>query len=262
RTNKELNNIIEKTSQAIRSESPDSRAVDKAADRVWARISDQLDGASSERASSIKEGSTVEQIRGCSDFQALIPDYLRGQLSDARALIFEDHTRECLLCRKALKEARTGVQVSAPAPQQNARKADISPTVWKWAVAAAVIIGLGLFAVFFSQRSTHTNGTVYATLTAMNGSVFRVAEASSNPVAAGERIQKGETVRTAKDGAAMVRLSDGSIIEMKERSELYVSEGTPGTTIHLQRGNIIIQAAKQRQRHLYVATDDCLVSVT
>src|SRR5262249_41483090 len=116
--------------------------------------------------------------------------------------------------------------------------------------------------VFFSQRSTHTNGTVYATLTAMNGSVFRVAEASSNPVAAGERIQKGETVRTAKDGAAMVRLSDGSIIEMKERSELYVSEWTPGTTIHLQRGNIIIQAAKQRQRHLYVATDDCLVSVT
>ena len=57
---------------------------------------------------------------------------------------------------------------------------------------------------------------------------------------------KGEKVRTAKDGRAVVRLGDGSLIEMKDRSELYLTKNGQGTTIHLNRGSIVVEAAKQK----------------
>jgi len=55
---------------------------------------------------------------------------------------------------------------------------------------------------------------------------------------------EGERVRTAKDARAVVQLSDGSAIEMKDRSELYLTKNGSGTTIHLSRGNIVVEAAK------------------
>src|SRR6185312_7537793 len=80
--------------------------------------------------------------------------------------------------------------------------------------------------------------------------------------ATGAAIAEGEEIRTAKGSTAMVRMTDGSRIEMGERAGLSLDAARKGNTIQLERGRIIVQAAKQRPRHLYVATRDALVTGT
>ena len=60
---------------------------------------------------------------------------------------------------------------------------------------------------------------------------------------------------------AVLALSDGSRIEMRSHTELSIERADDGMRIRLQRGGIIVNAAKQRTGHLYVHTKDVTVSV-
>ena len=255
RNHKELNSVLDRVTAGIRSEEIDSQVVESAATRVWARLS-------KENLIDLPVTKAVDEIHGCADFQALIPAYLRKELSDARTLLLEDHTRECIPCRKALKAARSGGAQSGLSTPQAVRPATRTVTqapVWKWAIAATLVIGLGLVAYTISRR---IGIEARATLQAANGTIFKVTDTESAALGVGEVIKSGERIRTAKDANAVVRLEDGSLVEMRERSEFSLSQNADGTTIHLNRGNVIVEAAKQRNGHLYVATDDALVSVT
>jgi hypothetical protein len=77
----------------------------------------------------------------------------------------------------------------------------------------------------------------------------------------GSAIGDGETVRTGPGSRAVLQLSDGSLVEMNERSELSLKASWSGRDVRLKRGDIIIQAAKQRRGHLRVQTRDSLASV-
>src|SRR6185295_14098123 len=121
--------------------------------------------------------------------------------------------------------------------------------------------GLGLLAVPFVQRFW-PYGQFDATVQAAEGQVYQIADTQTAAVATGAKLQQNEKVRTAKDGRAVVRLGDGSLIEMKDRSELYLTKAGKNTTIHLNRGNIVVEAAKQKDGQLFVETGDSLVSVT
>jgi hypothetical protein len=253
KSNNDFDSILDQATGEIRNEQVDAAVVNEAAERVWARLS----------AETTLQTATVPAttIGDCADFQSLIPAYLTGSLSEARSLLLVDHTHECIPCRKAMKGARS--RRMAPAAKGVAtRRFTIQPTILRWGIAAALVIGVGLVALPFIQRWAPLGGDLEATVQAAEGQVFEIADTESAPVAAGERLEKGDRIRTAKDAHAFVRLGDGSVIEMKERSEFFLTKNSFGTTIHLNRGAIVVEAAKQGKQHLFVDTGDSHVSVT
>src|SRR6266436_2680726 len=102
RKTKELNTLLNKAIVNIREEQVDAALTEGASDRVWERISTEGRPASIQQVAS-------EQIESCADFQSLMPAFTRNELSPARALLLQDHTPDCVPCRRAFKVARTGV---------------------------------------------------------------------------------------------------------------------------------------------------------
>ena len=78
---------------------------------------------------------------------------------------------------------------------------------------------------------------------------------------AGAAIGERESVRTGPGAHAVLRLADGSMVDVNERTELFVTAAWSGQAIHLQRGDIIVKAAKQRRGQLRVLTRDSIASV-
>jgi hypothetical protein len=128
-------------------------------------------------------------------------------------------------------------------------------------VAAAVVVGVGLstFGVIY-----YVNGPSgsRATVALINGTLYRLSDIGSVAVKAGDELPAGAEIRTAKDSSAVIRLRDGSMVEMRERTGFSVAESGRDLTVNLGLGNIIVQAAKRRSGHLFVAARDCKVAVT
>src|ERR1043166_8726816 len=101
-----------------------------------------------------------------------------------------------------------------------------------------------------------------ARVESLNGVLSRVGYNGDQPLKVGDEVTEGQRVRTGGGSHAMLRLRDGSVVEMNERAEFGVSMGRKDTTIELQRGNIIVRAAKRSSGHLYVDARDWRGSVT
>ncbi len=273
-----LDAMIDAAAREIRDEQMPESMINESAARVWARISEQsANGNSMSAASKSGEFNNMnisnnnEQINGCADFQTLIPAYLDKKLSTARTLLLEDHTNECVSCRQALKAERAVTSATFVLPQHKQKNA-VKPSrpflnglnkskVARWSVAAALLVCLGFAGLFVSERFDWSGTTLAATLENADGKIYVVSDAGSRQLAAGEQLQKGERIRTAKDSNALLKLADGSTVEMRERSEFSVGENRRGVTVNLTRGDVIVEAAKQHNGRLYVQTPDSLVSV-
>ncbi len=259
KSNNDFDAILDKTTAEMRNEQVDSAVVTEAAGRVWTRIS--MEVAAEPAAQSRSDNPATHRIGSCADFQSLIPAYLSGGLSEARSLLLVDHTHECIPCRKAMKDARS--RRMAPVKRAAVKRGySIRPVVLRWGIAAALIIGVGLVALPLIQRYAPLGGELEATVQAAEGQVYQIADTRSTALSAGQRLLRGDHIRTAKDAHAFIRLGDGSVIEMKDRSEFYITKNSQGTTIHLDRGAIVVEAAKQGKQHLFVDTGDSRVSVT
>ena len=241
KSNRSLDDAI----REIRQDQLDSESVSRASQRVWTRISKQ-------------PGFEVTEIRGCDDFCSLIPAYKSGELSEARRLLFEDHTKECVACRKVLSEERTEELVQA----------DFKPgtdhtSFWmRWgSIAAVLLLTVGLFQMGALDRLVPWRTAAVAVLQDSEGGVFEVLEEGTALIGVDQTIRSRQSVRTAKDSGAVLVMSDGSKVEMAQRTELAILDGWFDTTIQLKRGNVIVEAVPQRSGHLFVSTDEFRVAV-
>jgi len=244
-------NFTDGLSQALakmRAEQPASEMIQAASERVWQRVGQE--GAHS---------VAVESIRGCDDVRALLPAYRSGWLSAARALLVEAHLHECVDCRR---EAETGKRAAADLQPWQHELPRAGNGGFRWALAAVALIAVGISVYFIQNRLLSGPAGMRAAVVSFDGGLYRVGFSGEQPLKAGDEVEEGESVRTGSGSRAMLRLRDGSMVEMNERAEFNVSMRRNDTTIHLNRGNIIVQAAKRRTGHLYVAAKDCRVSVT
>ncbi|HYU32588.1 MAG TPA: FecR domain-containing protein [Thermoanaerobaculia bacterium] len=263
------NDALDRAVSQIQAEDVDPAVIEQAAARVWERLSHaaaepraELQSSATEPLPAAAAPAAPHSLRACEDFQSLIPAYLRGELPPARALLVEDHTRSCVPCRRALREAREGRDGKSTAPSRPAAVATISRMRPVWlGLAALLVLGLGT-GLFLLAQDMLAGGSRMARIESVDGALFRIDGEFSEPIRTGTVLAEGDEIRTAKGSTALVRMTDGSRIEMSERAGLYLEATRKGNIIHLGRGRVIVQAAKQRPRHLYVSTSDALVSVT
>jgi ferric-dicitrate binding protein FerR (iron transport regulator) len=195
-------------------------------------------------------------LRSCADFQALRSAYRDGTLSPARVLLMEDHLHGCVECRHAMEGTDRH-----RAPRATGREIGSGRRpVLRWAAALALVVGIAIGILAGAAGLLPGQHAARATVESVDGSLYDATNAGNRLIPAGYKVGDGDEVRTAKASRAEVRLADGSRIEVGERSQFSLSHGWRGTTIHLDGGTVIVQAAKQHASHLYVATDDCLVS--
>ncbi len=241
---KDTPDIIDRVADEIRSDLLDEDTSQRIAARVWKTLAAKHDAG--------------PPLTGCDDFQAEIPALVAGRLSEARALLVSDHSRECVPCRRALMEARGA---AVPVARPRAPRAVSKPLRIALRLAAAVVLAMGGLAAVRTAANVLANRDLRAAVHTVDGSLQLVAGSGRLELAPGSEIRAHQMLRTARDSGALVQMEDGSLIEMNERSELALHASRRGTTIDLVQGSIIVHAADQHGGRLFVATGDCRVAV-
>jgi hypothetical protein len=127
------------------------------------------------------------------------------------------------------------------------------------AAAAAV---LAICAFFINNAYFAIPAGARATVQSVDGVAYKVMPNGDQVLAAGTQLNDGDLLRTGAGAHAFVKLYDGSVVEVRERSEFSVQARGKDATIAMGRGAVIVQAAKRTSGHLYVKTPDCRVAVT
>jgi hypothetical protein len=237
----------------LRGEQPDAKTLSASAERVWHKLQAGL----GEEAAT----DAFQPIRGCADIRSLLPAFHQQELPPARALIVEDHLRECVSCRSYAHgrgvESATSVNWRMEPASRGFQWSFVRPLF----AAAALVL---LVVLAWTGRNWYFAGPPgsRARIDSIAGQAYRVGPTGEHALKLGDKVGQGEFIRTAADSHAKVRLFDGSQVEMNQRAQLSVSATRRDTTIHLDQGIIIVQAAKRHTGHLYVSAPDCTVAVT
>jgi ferric-dicitrate binding protein FerR (iron transport regulator) len=151
----------------------------------------------------------------------------------------------------------TIVNRSAPA---TTRASDWQPRRFGWALAAC--FALMACALFLYKAYWQIPAGVRAEVRSVDGFAYRISNTGDRPLSAGDKLAEGEHLRTSGGAHAVLQLTDGSTVEVNERSDLGVGARGRSMTVTLDTGSVIVQAAKGVSGHLYVKTPDCRVAFT
>ena len=225
---------LERALQELREEAVDAGTLDAARRRVWDSV-------------------TNAAVTGCAEFRPDLRAYLSGTLTGSRRVLMDDHLSRCPACRISMADMKGERRVVAM-PQRS------SSRLMRWGAlgAAAALILSVLYLGRGAIDAWLAPGGPRATVVSATGGVYRL---TGGALDAGARIGEKELVRTGQGARAVLRLADGSVVDVNERTELFVSAAWSGRAIHLQRGDVIVQAAKQRRGDLRVLTRDSIASV-
>jgi FecR protein/Protein of unknown function (DUF3352) len=237
----------------LRGEQPEAKTLAVSTERVWQRLQ-TVEG---------KEVATSspQSIRGCADIRSLLPALKRQDISPARALIVKNHLRDCVSCRSYAYGRGADCATSLGWQMEPGSRG------FQWSFVrltfAAATLAL-LVAAVWTGRNWYVDGPPgsRARIDSIDGQAYRIGPTGERALKPGDEIGESEFIRTGASSHAKVRLFEGSEVEMNQRAEFAVSASRRDTTIHLDQGSIIVQAAKRHTGHLYVSAPDCTVAVT
>ena len=225
---------LEKALQEMKQEDVDAGTLEAARARVWDEVTNAA-GAS------------------CAEFRPDFRAYLSGELGGSRRVLMEDHLSRCPACRASMAEMKGERRVIAMPQRSSSRWVR-----WGSLAAAAALVLAVLYLGRDAIDAMMAPGGPRATVVSADGGLYRLP---GGALAAGASIGEKELVRTGPGAHAVLRLADGSMVDVNERTELFVTAAWSGRAIHLQRGDVIVRAAKQRRGHLRVLTRDSIASV-
>jgi hypothetical protein len=189
----------------------------------------------------------------CAEFRQDLRTYLRNELSGSRRNLVEDHLSRCPGCRARIAEMK-GERPTVAMPRKSS-----SPWVQRGALAAAAaLVFATLYLGIDAIDDMMAPGGPRATVVSADGGLYHLAVGA---LESGAVIGERELVRTGPGAHAVLRLADGSMVDLNERTELFVTAAWSGQAIHLQRGDIIVKAAAQRRGRLRVLTRDSIAWV-
>ena len=237
--------LLDRALQDMTNENVDAGTIEGARGRVWDKVTNA-------------DGATCAEFR--QDFRA----YLGKELGDSRRVLVEDHLSRCPGCRTRIAEMKGERTVVAMPRRSSSRLVQ-----WTALAAAAAVAFACLYLGRDSIDAMMGPGGARATVVSADGGLYRLAAlspearsaATEGALATGAAIGERESIRTGPGAHAVLRLGDGSIVDVNERTELFVTAAWSGQAIHLQRGDIIVKAAKQRRGRLRVLTRDSVASV-
>ncbi|MFC1852476.1 FecR domain-containing protein [candidate division CSSED10-310 bacterium] len=235
----------------------------KAAARVWSHIDDQGlkktdPGESSDRIELATRPGNVS----CEDFQKMIQQHQLKDLNEVQALFLRDHLKECPRCRNFQLSLKQGVGAEEVATISRIVPHRVGfPHIVRYALAAGLLFAVvSLSWLLYLHRTIHRNDI--ARLVSVEGTLLDVASHGITGLSSHNQVATDEIIKTTKNSKAQLKLVDNSMLEMNERSELFITEQHKGLIINLKRGNIIVRAAPQNTKKLFVQTNDCEIAVT
>lgn len=237
--------------QAVKADEPRTTDLQMAAEDVWQRV----------RSEAPATDFMFEPIRGCDDVKHLLPAYLAHRLTAHQALLIEAHLRDCLSCEHQARGRAAERLVDWTIPQPVKKAAWNLRPGFGFSLAAAALVTL-IAGLLINNFYFAVPAGARARIQSLDGTAYRISTAGMTRVRAGDELRQGELLRTSADAHTFVQLSDGSIVEVRDRTEFSVNARGKDTTIALDQGAVLVQAAKRKSGHLYVKTPDCRVAVT